>query len=135
MVWRVGARSGIAGARPRGLALAPQAVKDGRGERLKPEAAARLYHQTGVAAGAIRRHLPTALTAPSAATLRRLQNRGAGIFDGSVYAGTAGLEVGLVDGLGDLSSDLTRRFGPHVQMTRMEPEEPVDYGRLLRWLL
>ena len=63
-----------------------------------------------------------------------LQERGAGLFDGAVYAGSAGVEVGLVDAIGEISSDMCKRFGRHVQLVNMEPEEPVDYGRLLRWL-
>ena len=64
----------------------------------------------------------------------KLQARGAGLFDGAVYAGSAGVEVGLVDAIGEISSDMCKRFGRHVQLVNMEPEEPVDYGRLLRWL-
>lgn len=111
-----------------------QAVKDGRGDRLNPEAAARLHHRTSVAAGTVRRRLPSSLTEPSRGTLRKLQARGAGLFDGAVYSGTAGVEVGMVDGIGEISSDMSKRFGRHVQLVDMEPEEPVDYGRLLRWL-
>ena len=111
-----------------------QAVKDGRGDRLKPEVAARLHHSTSVAAGTVSRRLPSALTGPSRSTLRKLQAQGAGLFDGAVYSGTAGVEVGMVDSIGDVSSDMARRFGRHVQLVRMEPEEPVDYSRLLRWL-
>ena len=96
--------------------------------------AARLHHRTSVAAGTIRRRLPTSLTEPSRSTLRKLQDRGAGLFDGAVYAGSAGVEVGLVDAIGEISSDMCKRFGRHVQLVNMEPEEPVDYGRLLRWL-
>ena len=47
---------------------------------------------------------------------------------------SAGVEVGLVDAIGEISSDMCKRFGRHVQLVNMEPEEPVDYGRLLRWL-
>ena len=141
------------------------AVKEGRGDRLKPEAAARLHHRTSVAAGTVRSRLPSALTEPSRSTLRKLQAQGAGLFDGAVYSGTAGIEVGLldpnpdpdpnprtpiltadpnpcpdphqvgmVDGIGEITSDMSKRFGRHVQLVNMEPEEPVDYGRLLRWL-
>jgi len=111
------------------------AVKDGRGDRLKPEAAARSYHRTSVAAAPLSSRLPSSLTAPSRSTLRKLQARGAGLFDGSVYSGSAAVEVGLVDGLGELRSDAIRRFGRHVQLTPMLPDEPIDYSRLLRWLL
>ena len=141
------------------------AVKEGRGDRLKPEAAARLHHRTSVAAGTVRSRLPSALTEPSRSTLRKLQAQGAGLFDGAVYSGTAGIEVGMVDpnpdpdpnprtpiltadpnpcpdphqvgmvdGIGEITSDMSKRFGRHVQLVNMEPEEPVDYGRLLRWL-
>ena len=141
------------------------AVKEGRGDRLKPEAAARLHHRTSVAAGTVRSRLPSALTEPSRSTLRKLQAQGAGLFDGAVYSGTAGIEVGLldfnpdpdpnpltpiltadpnpcpdphqvgmVDGIGEITNDMSKRFGRHVQLVNMEPEEPVDYGRLLRWL-
>ena len=35
---------------------------------------------------------------------------------------------------GEISADMRKRYGPHVQLVNVEPEEPVDYGRLLRWL-
>lgn len=71
---------------------------------------------------------------PPTGTLKRLQKEGAGLFDGAVYSGTAGIEVGLVDRTGEISADMRKRYGPHVQLVNVEPEEPVDYGRLLRWL-
>lgn len=111
------------------------AVKDGRGDRLKPEAAARSYYRTSVAAAPLSSRLPSSLTAPGRSTLRKLQARGAGLFDGSVYSGSAAVEVGLVDGVGELGTDAIRRFGRHVQLTPILPDEPIDYSRLLRWLL
>ena len=47
---------------------------------------------------------------------------------------TCHLQVGMVDSVGEISSDMSKRFGRHVQLVHMEPEEPVDYSRLLRWL-
>ena len=111
------------------------ACAQGRGERLKPEVAARLYHRTAVAAAPLSSCLPAALTGPSRRTLRKLEAQGAGLFDGTVYSGAAGVEVGLCDATGEMATDMARRYGRHVQLTHMQVDEPIDYSRLLRWLL
>lgn len=104
-----------------------EAVKEGRGDRLKPEAAARIHHAT------TRAGCGGWLGKPGKRTLRKLQDGGAGLFDGSVYTGEVGLEIGLVDGVGEMRAELEKRFGRFVQLERME-EERLDYSRLLRWL-
>ena len=65
------------------LPLPSGAVKAGRGDRLRPEAAAQLYYET-TSWGA------SWAGAPSKRTLRNLVQQGAGLFDGSVTA-TQGL--------------------------------------------
>ena len=55
------------------------AVEAGRGDRLRPEAAAQLYYET-TSWGA------SWAGAPSKRTLRNLVQKGAGLFDGSVTA-------------------------------------------------
>mmetsp|Transcript_12383 Transcript_12383/g.26757 ORF Transcript_12383/g.26757 Transcript_12383/m.26757 type:complete len:410 (-) Transcript_12383:146-1375(-) len=102
------------------------AVREGRGDRLKPEAAARLSYSTTAWA-------PSFM--PSNATIRRLVTDGAGLFDGSVYSGTTAAELGLVDLVGEMRFELQRRYGRSVRISRLEPEAPIDYSRLLRWLL
>ena len=74
------------------------------------------------------------LCAPSNRTLTKLVQRGAGLFDGSVYSGEVGKSLGLVDDVGEMRTLLQRRFGRFVQLERIE-EERLDYSRLLRWLL
>jgi ClpP class serine protease len=105
------------------------AVKQGRGDRLKPEAAARLHHSTTSGSGCY-----SFLGGPGKRKLRRMQEDGAGLFDGSVYSGEVGLELGLVDGVGEMRAELQKRFGRFVEIERME-EDRVDYSKLLRWLL
>ena len=104
------------------------AVKEGRGERLDAEAAARMHHATKGGGGC-----GGWLGKPGKRTLKRLVRDGAGLFDGSVYSGEVGLELGLVDGVGELRTELQKRYGRFVQLERME-EERLDYSRLLRWL-
>jgi len=59
---------------------------------------------------------------------------GVGLYDGSVYSGSVALEVGLVDQLGEMRTELQRRFGRFVRIERVEPEPSIDYSRLLRFL-
>ena len=61
--------------------------------------------------------------------------QGVGLFDGSVYCGSTAVDLGLADGVGEMRTELQRRFGRWVRVIKMEPEEGVDVGRLLRWLL
>jgi len=105
------------------------AVKAGRGSRLNAEAAARVHHETQ-ASGC----LPRFLTRPGRSTVRGLVNMGVGLYDGSVYSGSVALEVGLVDQLGEMRTELQRRFGRFVRIERVEPEPSIDYSRLLRFL-
>ena len=69
------------------------------------------------------------------ATLRRLEKAGAGLFDGSVYSGATAVDVGLADRVGELKSELQRRYGRYVQLEVIEPARPVDLNRLMRWLM
>jgi len=103
------------------------AVGDGRGDRLRREKAARLYYNNT--------RSYWSFSKPSKSTLSRLVARGAGLFDGSVYSGGAGHALGLVDRIGEMRSELQRRYGKAVHVLRVEPEVPLDYSRLLRWLL
>ena len=105
------------------------AVKVGRGERLKAEVAATMHHETSSALGGCGGWLGK----PSKSTLKKLVKQGKGLFDGTVYSGEVGLEVGLVDGVGEMRSELQKRFGRFVRLETME-EERLDYSRLLRWL-
>ena len=71
---------------------------------------------------------------PSARKVRSLVESGAGLFDGSVYSGATAVDVGLADAVGEYRTELQRRFGRYVAITRIEPDPPIDYSRLLRWL-
>ena len=105
------------------------AVREGRGDKLRPEAAARLHSSTAGGLGGC-------FGAPGKSSLRRLVKKGAGLYDGSVYSGEVGLEVGLVDGVGELRTELQKRYGRFVRLeTIAEDERGLDYHRLLRWLL
>ena len=106
------------------------AVKEGRGERLKPEAAARMHHEH---TSWVARGCGGWMAKPSKRTVRKLAKSGTGLFDGSVYSGEVGLELGLVDGVGEMRTELQKRFGRFVRLETME-EERLDYSRLLRWL-
>ena len=72
---------------------------------------------------------------PSKSKLGGSDESGAGLFDGSVYSGSVAQTLGLVDRVGDMRSDLERRFGRRVQLVPCEPERSViDLIRLLRFL-
>ncbi|KAL1500513.1 hypothetical protein AB1Y20_013169 [Prymnesium parvum] len=105
------------------------AVRQGRGARLKPEAAAALTHRTLSPPC-----LPFWSDAPSPRRVRQLVREGAGLFDGTVYSGAVGVEVGLVDKVGEMRTELRRRYGRFVRIEQVEPER-IDYSRLLRFLL
>lgn len=106
------------------------AVKEGRGERLNPEAAARLHVRTVGGAGCA----GLLFGKPSSGTVRSLAKAGKGLFDGTVYTGQVAQEVGLVDGVGDMKSILQQRYGRFCRIDTIEEEKP-DLTRLLRWLL
>ena len=48
-----------------------------------------------------------------------------------------GKEIGLVDGVGEMRTELIKRFGRHVRLDMVEEEPGLDWmtGRLLRWFL
>jgi len=103
------------------------AVKEGRGARLQPEAAAKLHHATssGWSAGCF--------GPPNKRQLSKLVDKGVGLFDGSVYSGEVGKELGLVDAVGELKTALQARYGRYVRLELVE-DDRIDYSRLLRWL-
>jgi len=101
------------------------AVKEGRHDRLKPEEAARLAYNSTSAFW----------SEPSERRLRAMVAAGDGLFDGSVYSGSVAHALGLVDSVGEMNSDLQRRYGRFVNVVPVQPEAPVDLSRFLRWLL
>lgn len=46
------------------------------------------------------------------------------LFTGEFWSGTRGLELGLVDGLGDLRSTLRARYGENIRLKVIEPRRP-----------
>ena len=109
------------------------AVKEGRGEKLKPEEAAKLHVSTGGGGGGCSGAI---FGTPSKRTLQKLVDSGAGLFDGSVYSGEVGKEVGLVDSVGEMRTEMQKRFGRHVRLEKVEDETAkMELSRLLRWLL
>ena len=60
---------------------------------------------------------------------------GAGLFDGAVYSGEVAREVGLVDGVGEMRSELQKRYGRRVRQSRASPQAlasslPAAYAHL-----
>jgi len=53
------------------------------------------------------------------------------LFSGAFWVGAEALELGLVDGLGDIRTILRQRFGDKVQFRMIEPARPPLLGRLL----
>jgi signal peptide peptidase SppA len=53
------------------------------------------------------------------------------LFSGTFWVGAEALELGLVDGLGDIRTILRQRFGDKVQFRMIEPARPPLLGRLM----
>ncbi len=47
------------------------------------------------------------------------------LFTGEFWSGTRGVELGLVDGIGDLRSVLRERYGEDVRLKVIEPKRPL----------
>jgi signal peptide peptidase SppA len=52
------------------------------------------------------------------------------LFSGAFWVGAEAVELGLVDGLGDIRTILRQRFGEKVQFRMIEPARPPLLGRL-----
>jgi serine protease SohB len=61
----------------------------------------------------------------------KLKGEEAAIFSGEVFTGTRALELGLIDGIGDLRSVMRQRYGDTVRLRAVEPERR-RFG-LLSW--
>jgi len=107
------------------------AVKEGRGDRLKPEEAARLYWNSTAVKG---RFCGTLFGNPSKRLVKKLVREGAGLFDGAVYSGEVGKKLGLIDRVGEMHTELQKKFGRYVRIERVE-SKTIDYSRLLRWIV
>jgi signal peptide peptidase SppA len=53
------------------------------------------------------------------------------LFSGAFWVGAEALDLGLVDGLGDIRTILRHRFGEKVRFRMIEPTRPPLLGRLL----
>jgi signal peptide peptidase SppA len=53
------------------------------------------------------------------------------LFSGAFWVGAEALDLGLVDGLGDIRTILRQRFGEKVRFRMIEPTRPPLLGRLL----
>ncbi|WP_237050199.1 S49 family peptidase [Microvirga ossetica] len=53
------------------------------------------------------------------------------LFSGAFWVGAEALDLGLIDGLGDIRTILRQRFGDKVQFRMIEPARPPLLGRLL----
>ena len=53
------------------------------------------------------------------------------LFSGAFWVGAEAVDLGLVDGLGDIRSILRQRYGEDVQFRMIEPARPPLLGRLL----
>jgi signal peptide peptidase SppA len=60
----------------------------------------------------------------------KLQVENPELFTGAFWVGTEAMELGLVDGLGDVRSVLRERFGDKVQMRMIPPARPSILNRL-----
>ncbi len=53
------------------------------------------------------------------------------LFSGAFWVGAEAVDLGLIDGLGDIRTILRQRFGDKVQFRMIEPARPPLLGRLL----
>ncbi|QRM32060.1 S49 family peptidase [Microvirga sp. VF16] len=53
------------------------------------------------------------------------------LFSGAFWVGAEAVDLGLIDGLGDIRTILRQRFGEKVQFRMIEPARPLLLGRLL----
>jgi len=53
------------------------------------------------------------------------------LFTGAFWVGAEAVDLGLIDGLGDIRTILRQRFGEKVQFRMIEPARPPLLGRLL----
>ncbi len=53
------------------------------------------------------------------------------LFSGAFWVGAEALDLGLVDGLGDIRTIMRQRFGENVQFRMIEPARPPLLARLL----
>ena len=60
----------------------------------------------------------------------RLKVENGDLFSGAFWVGAEALELGLVDGLGDIRTVLRERFGDKVQMRMIPPTRPTLVARL-----
>ena len=49
-------------------------------------------------------------------------------MQGDVYLGAEGLELGLIDGIGDLRSVMRKRFGDKVRLSRVRGPKRFGFG-------
>jgi signal peptide peptidase SppA len=59
----------------------------------------------------------------------KLKTENGELFSGAVWVGAEAVELGLVDGLGDIRSVLRERFGDKVQMRLIPPSRPTLLSR------
>ena len=109
------------------------AVKEGRGDRLKPAVAAAKFNAVvhgGASAASATDSADAAGGAGDAGGAVEAATEGdgeggdgvTGLFDGAYYAGADALEIGLIDSLGDMHSVLQERFGEDVVMKEHKPK-------------
>lgn len=60
----------------------------------------------------------------------KLKEDNGDLFSGAFWVGAEAMELGLVDGLGDIRSIMRQRFGEKVQLRPVEPQRPGLLGRL-----
>lgn len=60
----------------------------------------------------------------------RLNDSYEDLFSGAFWVGAEAVDLGLVDGLGDIRTILRQRFGEDVQFRMIEPARPPLLGRL-----
>jgi len=61
----------------------------------------------------------------------RLNDSYEDLFSGAFWVGAEALDLGLIDGLGDVRSVLRQRFGEKVQFRMIEPARPPLLARLI----
>lgn len=61
----------------------------------------------------------------------KLDETNGDLFTGAFWVGAEAVDLGLIDGLGDIRTILRQRFGENVRFRMIEPARPPLLGRLL----
>ncbi len=106
-----------------------KAVKEGRGNRLKPELALQWTQAVEAEVARLSGATTTAATPAPPSAAAGAATDGQGLLDGSFYDGRRSVQLGLADEIGNLQEYIQKRYGHDVVFREVKPR--ADWGRVL----